>query len=276
MKRLSLLVVCALATPAAAETNMADSIEWQTVDSDVVVRGFVTGVTEKAVHKVMIYEVTLQITESLKGGKKQTLTFGSFSSPHEWKKNKTDLLVFLVDGKAIEDADLQKFALVPRRVRGSGDSIYELGKTTGYTSTFAVVTKATEVLAAVRTAARSTATTAHRVDVPWDTDAMKALYGGSTVWMNLPVDANLEKLALTWIVAKDLSTREEGALALGEFRSAANIARLKALLADRDFAQSSNGNGPVTKLYLVRKAAHEALTKWHVTHDTPIVEEREK
>jgi len=259
-KRLALFVLCTLAAPAAAEINMADSVEWQTIDSDVVVRGFVTSANKTG----DAYDVTFQITETIKGGVKQSLQLQTTADPARWRKDKTDLLLFL-------DKDRSKYVLRPQN--GASESVFELGKHRAYTSAFDVLDKPTDVLAAARTAARSTATASHRLDVPWDTPAMKALYGGSTVWMTVPVDAALEKLAQRWIAAPDVSTREEGTNALANFRSDGNIEIMKKLLADPGFAEVSTTGQPTVKRYLVRAAAHAALAKWHVPHASPTIDE---
>ena len=276
MKRFVFLALL-LATPAAAEINMADSIEWQTIDSDAVVRGFVSAMSKTMIDKDDWYDVTVTISETIRGGVKQSLHFGTRDQARaeKWRKDKTDLLLFLDNGKELvaDDKNFAKFPFGLRRQNGSTNNPIELGKSEAYTAAFGVLTKDTDVLAAARTAARSTATKSHRVDVPWDTPAMKSLYGGSVVWMELPVDAALEKLAIGWITDKSLTTREEGARALAEFRSPENIARMKKLLADKDFAEVTSSNAPKMKRYLVRIAAHEALDAWHVPHTRPLLEE---
>jgi hypothetical protein len=272
------LLVLAAARPASAEINMADSIEWETIDSDVVARGFVTKATKHDETKAVWYDLTFQVTESVKGGAKGLIHIGfrDFSSrnPEHWEKDKTDLLVILVDGKrARDDKELARMPFIPRPQNMSSTSIFELGKTQAFTSTFAVITKDTDVLAAVRTAAKSTATKSFRVDVPWDTAAQHALYGGSVVWMTVPVDATLEKFALAELASKSAWSRAEAAKALVHFRSDANIARVKKLLDDREFATESGTDRPPVKKYLVRAAAHETLVTWGIAHKTPILEE---
>ena len=261
MKR-ALIVLCFIAAPAAAEINMADSVEWQTIDADVVVRGFVTAVTKSADG----FTVTVQITESIKGGVKKSLQANvHMPDAARWNKDHTDLLLFL-------DTD-KKHGHVLRPIHGSDHSAFELGTHRAFTTSFGVLEKPTEVLAAVRTAARSTATLSHKVDVPWDTPAMKALWGGSSVFMMVPVDHALEQLARGWIASKSVSDREEGARALALFRSDSNIAAMKSLLGDAGFSETSTNGGPTVKRYIVRVAAHEALESWHVAHKTPTLEE---
>jgi hypothetical protein len=258
----TLLILLALAAPAAAEINVADSIDWQTIDSDVVVRGFVT--SAKKVKRG--FEVSFQIVESIKGGLKQSLQFTTPIDPARWQKDKPDLLLF------VDKLESNQYVLHAQR--GTNESAFVLGKHRAYTSSFGVLEKPTDVLAAVRTATRASATRSHRVDVPWDSPAMKALWSGSAVWMFVPVDAALEKRALEWVAdAKNPSVREAGALALANFRSDKNIAIIKKLLADPAFSTVTETGKPTLKRYLVRVAAHEALAKWQVAHVKPTLEE---
>ncbi|MFN0247380.1 MAG: hypothetical protein ACKV2T_10880 [Kofleriaceae bacterium] len=274
----ALLVLLALATPALAEINMADSVEWQTIDSDVVVRGFVVKQEPKTIGDGKWWDITFKITETVKGSAKKTLRFGVRDNggvaAGGWAKTKVDLLLFLVEGKTVaDDKDAAQFPFALRRGMGSSASAITLGTSPVYTSAFATLTKATDVLAAARLAAKSIATMVHRVDVPWDTPAMNSLYSGSAVWMNVPVDGALEKLALVWIKDNSVNTREEGAMALAHFKSDTNVAHMKALLADSGFSEGTFDSVDNQRRYIVRKVAHEALEKWNVPHANPLIQE---
>lgn len=192
-------ILCTFARVTFAEINAADSIEWQTIDSALVVRGVVVDLkAQKGPGQVVYFDATIQVTETLKGpaqpsvhvGIRQLLT----PNPESWRASKTDLVLFLVDGKrgAAEDPELARFPYVLRPVHGSGSNALELGKTPAFTSNFTVITKDSDVLPAIRAAAKSKVTTSKRVDVPWNTEAMKALYSGSTVWLFVPSDGKLE------------------------------------------------------------------------------------
>jgi hypothetical protein len=258
--KIALIVLFAIATPAAAEINTADSIEWQTIEADVIVRGFVTGVKTLRGEST----VTVQIAESLKGGLKQSVLFVTNLDAKPWQKDKPELLLFLVK---VDDG-----RYVPAPANGSSESLFVLGKHRAYTAAFDVLDKPAEVLAAVRGATRSTATAKHRVDLP-DSPAAKALYAGSAVWLFVPVDAVLEKHALAWTADKSPSLREQGVLALANFRSDTNIAVMKKLLADPATSVTSPYDSvkPKRRFY-IRAAAHEVLVKWGVSHKTPVLE----
>lgn len=278
MKSLAIAVVVALASPAAAEINMADSVEWQTIDSEVVVRGFVTAVATTKRHGVEWSDATVQITETIKGGVKQIVHVGirgDAAKVDAWRAAKTDLLLFLVDGKSLlaDDRDFGRYPFALRPPNGSTSNPLELGMSKAYTTAFDVLVEGPHVLAAVRTAARSTATTSLRLDVPWDTPAMKALWGGSAVWLTVPVDAALEKLAIQWLGTRE--RRTEGARALASFKSDANIARMKKLLVDPEFVvetRDAPGARP-QKHYTIRAIADDALTAWGVAHTKPTIDE---
>jgi hypothetical protein len=278
--RLALIVLLSLAGPAHAEINAADSIEWQTIDSDVVVQGFVTGATKIARPSGYWWEITVQINESIKGGVKKSLRFGMRAlmgeEPEQWRKNKTDLVLFLVPGKdRVDDhEDFARYDYALRRAMGGEHaSAHQLGTDKAYTAAYDAITKPTDVLAAIRGAAKSTVTKSFRVDVPWNTPAMNALYGGSAVWLTVPVDAALEKQALAWIAEPDdTSAREQGVRALGHFKSKTNILHVKPLLSDDGYYSTSKDRVDY-RIYAVRRAAHEVLAAWHVPHDTPLLEE---
>lgn len=264
---------------AAAEINMADSIEWITVDSDLVVRGKVTAVTKrKGPGDVVWYDATVTVAETLKGPKLRTVKIAVRhlygATPAEWRAKKSEMLLFLVDSKR-RVADDKDYAKAPYALRPHDGAALVLSGPTpdrAYSSSFDVLDTRDTILAAARAGATSTATRSHRLDVPFDAPAFHALYGGSAVWMTVPVDARLETLALGWVTATDMSTREEGVGALAHFRTPSNIAVVETLLDDPDFAVvTESGKKPVRR-FLVRAAAHKTLDAWGVQHATPVVD----
>ena len=290
---LVLLILGSLARWTTAEINVADTLEWTTADSSVVVVGTVAAVTRrKGIGSTTWYHVTFKVNETLKGPSQPTVQFVmrhlSGETPEVWRTRKAELLVFLVDWKRRQaydgdckpdvvrcEGEYDKAPLALRPSRGD-DSVYELGVTsqanTAYTTTFAAITKRDDLLAATRAAASSKATTSHEVDVPFDSEAGRALYSGSTVWLYVPIDATLEHHAQAWILANDLDTREEGVTALAHFKSADNTRRLEKLLADPGTAQITESGQPTVRRYPVRKQAHEVLTAWGVKHATPVID----
>ncbi len=97
---------------AFGETNRAESLEWLTVDSDLIVRGVVTEVKKTMVHieefpNLPMEEVVVQINEVLKGSyHNPSISFIRFNywnpteeSAEQWKEAKSEFLFFLSQGK---------------------------------------------------------------------------------------------------------------------------------------------------------------------------------
>ncbi len=287
MGKLFLLLICATVlghkpSAATAEINGADSIEWATADADLVVRGKVSNVAvSKSKASPGWFVVTLSVAETLKGQAQKRVTFltpqlGN-EAPDEWQAKDRELLLFLVRGsrRATDDKRYAKATWAPRRCSFGDDSVFILNDKTlrpAFASDFSVVADRNVLQATIRNAAKSNATKVHKVDLPFESPAFTALYGGSSVWLYVPADAALEARALTWLAAKDLGLREEGVKALGNFPSPANIVRLKALLDDSAYATVTTSDKPTVRRFLVRAQADAVLTAWAVPHRHPVID----
>src|SRR4051812_24234461 len=141
---LLMIALAWLGRPAAAEINAADSIEWATADSDLVVRGVVTGVTErKGPGSVVWSDATVRVDEVLKGAPRATVvvTFRDLTGggAPTWRRPKAELLLFLVDTKRLVAGDpdyagtpfTQSFGL--RDTSGSFGSVLDLAAAKAYT-----------------------------------------------------------------------------------------------------------------------------------------------
>ncbi len=259
---------------------MADSIEWVTADSDLVVRGKVTAVsTRRGPGDVVWYDLTFGVAETVKGSPRRSVKFAvrylSGPTPAAWKAKKQELLLFLVRSsrRVGDDKDYAKAPFALRPHDGAALALDGVSAGPAYSTSFAVLSKRDDILAAARAASTSTATKAHRLDLPYDSPAFQSLYSGSSVWMYVPVDAQLERLALGWVAAKDLGTREEGVAALGHFRTPANIAIVEKLLADPEFAVVTESGKKPVRHFLVRARAHQVLQAWGVVHKAPVLDE---
>ena len=248
---LSLMLAVIAPRVAVAEINMADSVEWMTADADLVVRGQVAAVATR------------------------TAPGQGAADPLTWQARHAELLLFLVDGKRRVDDDRAYGQAALALRRGERAAVVLDGATVGplFDRRFTVLDQRAAALAAVRAAATSTATRAHQIDLPVDAPAFRALYGGSAVWFYLPVDAELEKLARSWIASKDVWRREQGVAALAHFPTAANRRLLARLLADPGFATISGTGQPLVRRYLVRQQAHQVLARWGVRHATPVIDQ---
>jgi hypothetical protein len=271
---LAILILAALTRWTTAEINSADTLEWISADATVIAVGKVEKAAKRGGNQLDYYDLTVRVTEGIKGGPGPTITFVMWGDDKTVALKGREVLVFLVAGKryANHHKPFANEKWVPR-TGGNTTGVYDLAKPArAFTASFGVIDKRAELLAAVRVAAKSTATKAQRVDAPYDSPAFQALYGGSTVWMFLPVDAALEKLAINWLASKSLSDREDAVGALEHFKSDANTKRLLPLLADPEFAEITESGKPTVRRYLVRKRAHEVLTAWGVAHKTPVID----
>jgi hypothetical protein len=196
-------------------------------------------------------------------------------TPQSWKRKRAELLLFLVSSQR-RAADDPGYAVEPLALR-DGDAVIHLrarGSDPAYTLDFARLTTRTDVLRAARRAAAASggAKRSHRVDVPSGSAAYSALWGGSAVWLVAPVSAELEAAAQRWLGSSDVGEREQGALALAHFRSPKNVARLKKLLSDPGWVEITRGNGPPVRRFVVRAAAHRALSDWGEPVPKPVLE----
>jgi len=279
----SAALAAATARPAAAEINVADSIEWVTADSEVVVRGTVDALaTRPGPGDVVWYDVTVSVAETLKGRARRSVGFTVRhlkGDPREaWLHGSRELLLFLVAParRADEDPGYARASLVLRPRPGAVVVLDGKQPDRVYTAGFDVVARRADILAAVRAAATGGATRAHHVEVPYDAPAFGALYGGSSVWLFVPVDAHLEQLARAWIADPDVFRREEGVGALAYFRSAANQRLIQGLLADPGHVVVTESGKPPVRRYPVRASAHQLLRQWGVAHATPLIETPEQ
>jgi hypothetical protein len=260
------LALALVSMPALAEINSADTLEWATADSDVVARAVITAV----VPSKSGCEATVRVVEFIKGTSGSTLRVAfprtCQNGLDAWRSGEANLLLFLVEVEGAKPS----FALR----RGWGEMAIELGKTKAYTVSLTVLVKEADVLAATRSAAGSTAKVSHTLDVPTSSAAFRDLSRGSSVELRVPVHAALEHRAIAWLVSDESDLRREGVRALANFRSLANIRRLKQLLADPSVSVTK-APGMTVRRYFVRASADGVLTEWKVPHVTPVLEATE-
>lgn len=86
----------------------------------------------------------------------------------------------------------------------------------------------------------------------------------------VPADEALERWALRGLRSRAPSQRSQAALVLRHFPSDANVARLKALLADPGLVLCEPAPGEKErKFYTVRKSAYETLVAWGLKPEQP-------
>lgn len=277
-------LILAAPTRSTAEINMADSIEWMTADSDLVVVAKVASVTPTMVGNAPWHAVTLALSDTLKGPT-TTGTIDIMVAGVTQPKWTGERLVFLVGAKrrAIRDHECQetgpctsRYLAAAYAIRagrwGDQDTLALDGSAKAFTIAHDVISKRAELIAKVKASVGSKATQAFQMDLPIDSPAGKALWGGSAVWLYVPIDAALEQHAIAWIASKDGSQRDQGVAVLAHFKSAANIARLEKLLVDPATHDITEGSNPMVRRFFVRKRAHDVLRAWGVPHATPPID----
>ncbi len=195
---------------AVAENSVAESIEWMVADSDLIVRGTISQVVEeKGPYSVVWEKSTVKVHETLKGRKQQEITFifRNVAYPHcpsNWKKEGAELLLFLVNSRRYVSLDpgYEKVPLALRRFGARSCAVRLDGKAEGdryariFTKNFKVLWSREAILKATRAAAvedtkykgtrpRKSA----RIEVPGGTEAYNDLYGGSAVFLIVPIDS---------------------------------------------------------------------------------------
>jgi hypothetical protein len=280
MRALFVTVALILAIPrrSTAEINMADAIEWVTADSDLVVVGTVAKTTPQTMGAETWSRVTIAVSQTIKGSAAKTIDIVVRGRDH---KLSGERLWFLTtsERRAKRDGDQPTkpgYAIAPFSIRagrwGDGDTYALDGSAQMFTIDHQVIGKRADLIAKATAAASSKATQAFQLDLPLDSPAGKVLYGGSAVWLYVPIDAALERSAIAWIASTNANTREQGVEALSNFQSAANIERLTKLLVDPATHDVTEGDKPTVRRYFVRKRAHEVLRRWGVPHTTPPLE----
>lgn len=99
---------------------------------------------------------------------------------------------------------------------------------------------------------------------------------GGNIRLTVPIDERLERRALEYVRSKDFSQRADGVLILRHFKSDENIARVKLLLNDPQWAylgHAEYNKGIETRVYLVRKYAYGTLKYWGVGVEKPLIRE---
>lgn len=277
----AVLVTSLLPTRAHAEINRAESIEWATADADLVIRGSVESSTPCAAPMAAgWFDVTFNVAETIKGKASKRITVRlqhvGGEQPDEWQAKKRNLLLFAVKAsRRANDKDYNKATWALRA--GLGDSavfvLDEKQVTRAFARDFTVLETRDAILAAVRAAAPSKANKSQQLDVPSESPAFQALWGGSAVWLYVPVDAALETQAIAWLKSKDLGLREEAVAALANFHTVANVARLTALLRDPAVVTVQSQDKPAVQRFVLRAQADKILTAWGVAHATPVIEQ---
>jgi hypothetical protein len=278
LRKFLLLFLASIAASVASAQTMPppfiESIDLTVLNAKSVVVGTVSEFTETHNENLGLgydpSQVTVTVLETLKGDPHTQIRLMFGQTPEElahWKAKATRLLIF--PPPASTDWRIELIDLDAPDLRVS-DAYFHAMRTPD------------RVLEYIREFVRRnpgvTWKNGFRLAPP-DNDVGKRWreeMGAANEKLSVPVDKRLEEIALKQIRSNDLNERARGADSLRDFKSDANIARLKALLADPGFvvATSSEDHKPVTvRLYQVRSAAYQVLQAWQVRVDEPVTRE---
>jgi hypothetical protein len=305
-----LATVCAAALlflpgTSSAEINFGESIEWVVGDADRVFSGKVAKV-EKVIKadskdKTTFEVATVEVSRTFKGEPTPTVTFllrsHNRGAAQRWLDDGVPLLFCLVATDRVQDGadELPKGFDWVIRDRGNNPSAYLLGKPKrqwtytidALTRNFEILTEPAAVTRHVEEYLKSVPAgwkkQAHAVEVPGHTAVYEKLWSGSAVYLNVPVDDELERLGRQMCQSDSRWDREEGAKILRHFKNDQNIAILMELLQDpTSFVQktwtSEGGHGKMIlvsrrRVYRVRTEAFKALQEFGVEVDPPLMEQ---
>ena len=198
------LVVIAVA-PADAEIVVADSIESRVAHADAIIRAFVTTVDARKVHGRTIKTATLIVNETLKGTAPEhlklpvTLYRASSEKPDRpsiSKQEAVELLIFRKNGKITS-----LLRLDGKKSHGQGHRAFTLD--------MKVCKTKNSILAAVYSALafeeKEKPIGGILIEVPGG-ELFSELFGGSAVYLSVPVDSRLETAVKRWTNAADISS----------------------------------------------------------------------
>lgn len=276
---LAALALTLLPPAARAELAVADSVEWIALDSNLVVRGRLVSV--KAFPRdrqgYRWSRVTLRVGEMLRGtmppGMQLVFSVREGAQHNRWTKLRGDVLVFLVRPARVKDlpASLSKLPTVRRSRSYHGWPVLDLQKlpkAAALGRDFRLYKSGAALLAGLRKTLNSARLPAGKlksvtVDAPFASEVARALYGGSAVWLVLPLDAITVSAARRWLGGKNIHRRLDAVKVLRNLRSPAHRKLLRGLLGDKDYYSTTRGAGhPKRCVYAVRKAARDALRAW--------------
>jgi len=241
MNKLLVTALLVLSLPAAAfaETAVGVSIETQVADSDLVVRARFLRRTDigSAGFSVCSYRVE----ETLLGEPRKHQDVLARDFPEDGAVKGGEYLLFL-------DRHCRQFTDSATAAAAADRTPFELREQIRLDAPVEVFTMACKkitdraaLLEVVRAAARYTKNATmraptHMLEVPTDAPAYYGLYGGSAVYMAVPVDSRFARLARKWQRAKYRMRREAGAEGL-------RIVAARALSLERIAGRFRGGSG---------------------------------
>lgn len=288
---------------ASARDAHLESVEWLTVDADLVVhgtlvrsqRGADVGATGRRWDRATILVKAVLKGEGPKSGE---LSFavpaaGNWAPPR-WDEPGAESLFFLVNSERVRpdvapglpspcrfalqlggDARWRAVRLdVEARPPGRGEPAFPFARSGAWTIDFQHLTSRGPILAAAREAIRTAPAgmpKAYELTIPWPLLQPEGPWINS-VRLTVPLDRRLEEQARKSVRSGAPYDLLAALRVIRHFRSDENIALLKGLLANGESVRVSE-NGQVKRVYPVRTVAVRILKEWGVTVEEAVVTE---
>ncbi len=270
-----------------------ESLEWMAADCPVIVRGSVVDFVREVGQRGDVWDtVVLKVKETIKGQNRPFHTFVLNNlvyceSLRLWRNSGREILVFLdrsrrVDTEVYDDqaGPLLAYEFTPRFVSQGRQAIIERPgpgnpaiERLAYTMDLKELTTYDAILRHVRddvVAARAL-DSRRSYEVRWPK-------GSENIDRMVPVDRRLETLARAWARSDQQGLREEGAKALGCFKSDEVVAILKGLLEDPSYESRFEQRGreaiETEREFRVRQAAFTSLKDLGIPVTEPLLRVR--
>ena len=210
---------------ADAEFVVADSIEWRVADAHAIIRASVTRVAvENGTKGQFIETATLKVNETLKGIGPEHLkhsvrlsTAGGwekFDRPSRWKQGAVELLVFLKNGKI-----KSLLRLDGKKSHGQGYRAFTLDMKVCKTKNGILAA----VYGALEFGEKEKPNSAILIEVPFGAEFWSELWGGSSVFLSVPLDSRLEGAVKRWSSSNDGLLKEQVPRILEAIRKAKHV-----------------------------------------------------
>ena len=275
------LVVALLAPSTFAEIMVAESVEWMTNNSPLVVVGKVQMVKDEGDRR----DITIAIKEVIKGNLQGKSLAFSVTLPHydvsidrseasRWKDSQAELLLFLrkatraYDGKEMDG----RWTLRSPHLKNFGNPAIDLSKPHYvYSMDMTDLEKSEDILKLVREWARksSPAENAQRpniiippkgslaLEIPPDSTIFRSVYAGSSCFLLVPAVEKFKQRVIDMTASKHPEIRAKGALLLANYPGDDTKAVLQKLLDDKAQVYVAQTSGETIKT--VAKAAEASL-----------------
>ena len=252
----ALLRLAALMADAQPTITYRDSLEWATMDSDLIVTGRIVAVRAPGKSARGTTIVTLKVDETIKGPKLSEVVFATTSETDRDGHNEIEplcnsgkeILLFLMatdrnigyrSGRPNEMAPYCTHAssTAPFTYLDLDPTVHAKIPTLAMTMDFKPITQPQAVLSATKKLVKQNQPASPPCRLGWNIWGLDPTKPNLNGWsgydgmkLTVPANAHLESLARGWIKSSDINTRFVGLLALEPFPSKTNEALINQLL----------------------------------------------